>query len=114
MKRIFHAGGSVVTGSDLADAVLQYAERLSTRGQVEVVDIPVQGDGGQLGRAQFLIGAASQLTSVTSPASTRELVDSDITAGLRRKALAPMAMAVAQVGWTGDGLDSPQFDEFDY
>ncbi|MCI4657780.1 hypothetical protein [Cryobacterium zhongshanensis] len=112
MKRIFHAGGSVVTGSDLADAVMQYAERLSTRGQVEVVDIPVLGDSGQVGRAQFLIGAASQLTSVTSPAGFRELVDLDITAGLRRKALAPMA--VPQGGWTGDGLDSPQFDEFDY
>lgn len=112
MKRIFHAGGSVVTGSDLADAVMNYAERLSTRGQVEVVDIPVICDSGQVGRAQFLIGAASQLTSVTSPPSFRELVDIDITAGLRRRALAPVA--VPRGGWTGDGLDSPQFDEFDY
>ncbi|MEB0005058.1 hypothetical protein QN357_19240, partial [Cryobacterium sp. RTC2.1] len=64
------------------------------------------------GRAQFLIGAASQLTSVTSPTGFRELVDTDITAGLRRKALAPMA--VPQGAWTGDGLDAPQFDEFDY
>jgi hypothetical protein len=112
MKRIFHAGGSVVTGSDLADAVLHYAEKLSGRGVVEVVDIPVICDGGQVGRAQFLIGASSQLTSVTSPPGFRELVDLDITAGLRRKAL--VGVPTAQAGWTGDGLESPQFDEFDY
>ncbi|TFC12249.1 hypothetical protein E3O19_13555 [Cryobacterium algoritolerans] len=112
MKRIFHPGGSVVTGSDLADAVMGYAESLSARSQVDVVDIPVLTDSGEPGRAQFLIGASSQLVSVTSESILRELVEAGTTADLRHRAL--VGMDAAMVGWTGDGLNSPQFDEFDY
>ncbi|TFD82802.1 hypothetical protein [Cryobacterium fucosi] len=112
MKRIFHPGGSVVTGSALADAVMDYAESLSGRSQVDMVDIPVLTDGGLPGRAQFLIGASSQLMSVTSEPVLRELVEGRTTDDLRRRAL--VGTDAALVGWTGDGLDSPQFDEFDY
>lgn len=112
MKRIFHPGGSVVTGSDLADAVMEYAESLSGRSQVDVVDIPVLTDSGLPGRAQFLIGASSQLVSVTSEPILRELIESGTTEDLRRRAL--VGADAALVGWTGDGLESPQFDEFDY
>ena len=66
MKRIFHPGGSIVTGSVLADAVMLYAEALSNGCETDVVDIPVITDDGSQGRAQFLIGASSQLVSVTS------------------------------------------------
>lgn len=112
MKRIFHPGGSVVTGSALADAVMDYAESLSGRSRVDMVDIPVLTDGGLPGRAQFLIGASSQLVSVTSEPVLRELVEARTTDDLRRRAL--VGTDAALVGWTGDGLDSPQFDEFDY
>ena len=74
MKRIFYPGGSVVTGSDLADAVLLYAEALCNRRQVDVVDIPVMGDEGRLLRAQFLLGSASQLMSVTAESLSPELI----------------------------------------
>ncbi len=112
MKRIFLPGGSIVTGSDLADAVMGYAESLSGRSQVDVVDIPVLNNAGEPGRAQFLIGASSQLVSVTSEPILCELVEVRTTADLRRRAL--VSMDATKVGWTGDGLDSPQFDEFDY
>lgn len=113
MKRIFHPGGSVVTGSDLADAVLSYAEALSNRRQVDVVDIPVVGEGGLPGRAQFLIGSASQLVSVTAEAAETELVELGTTELLRRKTLdrsvmTPVGLTAAEVA------DYAQFDEFDY
>ncbi|TFC52574.1 hypothetical protein E3T26_04460 [Cryobacterium sp. TMT1-21] len=112
MKRIFHPGGSVLTGSELADAVMHYAEALSSRGQVDVIDIPVADETGLPGRAQFLIGASSQLVCVTADAVDQELVESAKSDDLRRKALS--GTASGRVSWTGDGLDSPQFDEFEY
>ena len=41
MKRLHHAGGSVLTGDALADAVLDYARALGNRDLLDVVDIPV-------------------------------------------------------------------------
>ncbi|MFC5931053.1 hypothetical protein [Cryobacterium melibiosiphilum] len=111
MKRIFHPGGSVVTGSDLADAVLLYAEALSNRRQVDVVDIPVVGDSGELLRAQFLIGSASQLVSVTSESFAPELVEPETTDFLRRKA---QTGAMIPASWTREESASAQFDDFDY
>lgn len=111
MKRIFHPGGSVVTGSDLADAVLGYAEALSGRSQVDVVDIPIISEDGSQGRAQFLIGSDSQLVSVTAEAAAIELVELGTTELLRRKARdhslqTPLGLA--------QDPQFAQFDEFDY
>ncbi|MDJ0322555.1 hypothetical protein QMG61_02090 [Cryobacterium sp. PH31-AA6] len=112
MKRIFHLGGSVVTGSEIADAVMHYAQSLSGRSQIGTVDIPIITDTGEQGRAQFLIGASSQLVSVTSGSILCELVEAATTDDLRRRAL--VGTNASMVGWTGDGFESPQFDEFDY
>lgn len=111
MKCTFHPGGSVVIGSDLADAVLECTEWLSGWSQVAVVDIPVLSDTGLPGRAQFLIEASSQLVSVTNDSVLYELVEAGTTDYLRRRAL--VGTDAGMVGWTGDGLDSPQFDDFD-
>jgi len=111
MKRIYYPGGSVVTGSDLADAVLQYAEALCNRRQVDVVDIPVMGEDGRLLRAQFLIGSASQLVSVTAETLTRELVEPETTDFLHRKA---QSGAMIPAAWTREESASAQFDDFDY
>jgi len=113
MKRIFYPGGSVLTGSELADAVLHYAEALSTRREVDVIDIPVVGATGLAGRAQFLIGSDSQLVSVTAEASEIELIEYGTAELLRRKAMDRFVMT--PVGMTAhDHTDFAQFDEFDY
>ena len=112
MKRIFHPGGSIVTGSALADAVMLYAEALSNRRETDVVDIPVISDDGSPGRAQFLIGASSQLVSVTSADGLAELTETATTEALHLKVIGggrPPSSA-----WAGAVVGSPQFDEFDY
>lgn len=111
MKRIFHPGGSVITGSDLADAVLLYAEALCNRRQVDVVDIPVMGEDGQLLRAQFLIGSSSQLMSVTTQSLSPELVEPETTEFLHRKS---QNGAMIPAAWTREASVSLQFDDFDY
>lgn len=112
MKRIYHPGGSIVTGTALADAVLIYAEALSNRRETDVVDIPVITDDGSPGRAQFLIGASSQLVSVTSAAGAVELTETATADAMHDKArsgASPVSLA-----WAGAPAGTPQFDEFDY
>jgi len=112
MKRIFHPGGSIVTGSALADAVMLYAEALSNRHETDMVDIPVLSEDGLPGRAQFLIGLSSQLMSVTSPDAATELLEASTTDALRDKI--GVASAPVSLAWAGAPAGSPQFDEFDY
>jgi len=112
MKRIFHSGGSVVTGTDLADAVMRYAEALGNRHETDVVDIPVLADDGSQGRAQILIGASSQLMSVTSADGILELTETETTDAILGKSRA--GSFPASLVWAGAPLGSPQFDEFDY
>ena len=112
MKRIYHSGGSIVTGSDLADAVMRYAEALGNRHETDVVDIPVVAEDGSSGRAQILIGASSQLMSVTSADGFPELTETATTDAIRDKVRA--GPFTASLAWVGAPLGSPQFDEFDY
>lgn len=77
MKRIFHLGGSVLTGNDLADAVLHYAKSLAASGQTGIAEIPIVDEGGRSGRAMLLVGPGMQLTSVTSLGYGTELRDPD-------------------------------------
>jgi len=112
MKRIYHPGGSIVTGSALADAVMLYAEALSNRRETDVVDIPVIAADGSHGRAQFLIGSSSQLVSVTSADGESELTEAATTQALQDKVR--VAALPASLAWAGAPAGSPQFDEFDY
>jgi hypothetical protein len=77
VKRIQHAGGSVLTGDALADAVLDYARTLGNRHMLDVVDIPVINDHGESGQARMLIGSGIQLMTVTASSTSPELEDQD-------------------------------------
>jgi len=111
MKKLHFPGGSVLTGNDLADALMQYAEALCNRRQFDVVNIPVVGDDGQLGRAHMLIGSATQLVSVTAGYTGPELVEPETVDFLNRKS---MAGAMIPASWTREEPVAAQFDEFDY
>jgi ABC-type histidine transport system ATPase subunit len=64
MKRIFYSSGSVVTGDRVADTIVRYAEILALRDASDAIDVPIALASGQVGRAQLLIGPASQLAVV--------------------------------------------------
>lgn len=77
MKRIFYASGSVLTSDRVADAVVHYAEALAVRETSDTVDIPVRLQTGEVGRAQLLIGPASQLVIVPETTTLEEPDDDD-------------------------------------
>ncbi|PPF77689.1 hypothetical protein C5B96_15250 [Subtercola sp. Z020] len=78
MERIHYAGGSVLTGTEIARALLEYAGALASTESSATVDIPCRHDDGSLGRANFLIGPASQLVSETEPSDAEELVEPEL------------------------------------
>ena len=64
MKRVFYSSGSVLTGDRTADVLVRYAEALTVRTASDTIDIPIQLASGVVGRAQLLIGPASQFVVV--------------------------------------------------
>ncbi len=78
MKRIYYVSGSVITGDRTAASVLEYAQALAQRETSDTIDVPVIDEGGLVGRAQFLVGPASQLMVVSYPGPEHN-IDDDAT-----------------------------------
>ena len=85
MKTILYAGSELLTGDDIADAVLEYCAALADEQSAEIVEIPVLNADGSRATATLLVGPASQI--VAKGASTRfaELIDSDTVANLKAR-----------------------------
>jgi hypothetical protein len=75
MMRIFHTGGSILTGSDIGGALMQYSNALASRRINDLVDIPIIDERGLPVRAQVTVGYGSPLVSVPATVDMPELVD---------------------------------------
>ena len=75
MKEIIYAGGSFVTGDDIADALLEAAAALAESQLAESVQVPVLGPTGATEVASFLLGPASQIVAHHVEGDARELVE---------------------------------------
>ncbi len=114
MDRIHYAGDSVLTGTEIARALLEYAQALAVADTSATVDIPVVNESdGSIGRSELLIGPASQLISDTEESPYEDAIDHklvtwmhDEAARLRRHgSVAPGAVT------SGDDRDAiPDFD----
>lgn len=86
MKRVFYASGSLVTSDRTAEALVNLAAALAVRESSESVDIPIRLDDGTTGRAQLLIGPASQLVVVPEEGEDGEpKEDDELLADLSRR-----------------------------
>lgn len=113
MKRIFYASGSLVTGDRMADAIVHYAEALAMRDTSDTIDVPIALRSGAIGRAQLLIGPASQLVVVPEEgAIDREEDEATIQELMHRSALLasprPQASDVGDAGT--DYVDANGYD----
>ncbi|WP_424447618.1 hypothetical protein [Microbacterium arborescens] len=86
MDMIHYAGDSVVTGSEIARALLDYAQALAQDGSSATVDVPVIDADGTEARWEVLVGPASQITSLETDWDGPELRDDMLVARLRRQA----------------------------
>ena len=75
MRQIHYAGEDLLTGTDIAEALLAYAQALATHDASDTVQIPVAGPDGTILSSSFLIGPASQLIAVDAPDYTGEEIE---------------------------------------
>lgn len=107
MRRILYAGGELITGDAIADAVMALGRALAEAREADTVTVPVL-DGGRRSTATILIGPASQIVVMDAPAGTPELVDDEALHALtvRRKRLQPNITAAHQgdvhLHWTDE------------
>lgn len=97
MDRILYAGESLVTGTEIAAALLDYAQALASTGGSDTVEIQVVQADGSAVRASFVIGPASQLVALAESDDRPELEDAGVVDDLRRRAAA-LATPIAVPG----------------
>ena len=112
MKRLHHAGGSVLTGDALAEAVLDYARALGNRRMLDVVRNSDLRDDGEYGHAQLLVGSGIELMSVTTSSNSPELVDQGAVDVLVRqtadkRAVRPRPFRSGEVDTINDVVSAP-------
>jgi nucleotide-binding universal stress UspA family protein len=83
MQRIFYSNDSLLTGSDIARALLEYAAALARSNGSETVNIPVRQPDGSTSRAMFLVGPASQLVAEDEESEFEELRDDIVVAKMK-------------------------------
>ena len=115
MERIHYAGGVLLTGSEIADAIVDYAAALAARRTAASVDIPVRTPDGRTTRAHMLIGPSSQLVTEPIESEQDELVDEELVSSLRNATTA-LGNTRPLVGRTGpdDVLDDADTDDLDW
>ena len=80
MERIHYAGDSLLTGSAISRSLLEYAEALAIKDSSATVDIPIRNADGSQGRANFLVGPASQIFAEEELSEYDEIVDEELVA----------------------------------
>jgi hypothetical protein len=108
MEQIHYAGNTITTGSDIAHAVLEYAQALASNSDSATISIPVQHVDGTTVTAEVLIGPASQLIAEPYESDGPELEDADAVRRLNEAAAklrTPRAMAEDPGDYPGVGAD---------
>lgn len=75
MHRVHYAGNSILTGTAIARALLEYAQALAEAGSSATVDVPTINDDGTPGRSDILVGPASQLIADAEESTHQDVAD---------------------------------------
>ncbi len=94
MHKIHYAGDSIVTGSEIARALLDYAQALSQVSASATVEIPTLEENGERGRVELLIGPASQLSAHEVRSDDEDVVDDGLVERITAE-----AHRLRQFGW---------------
>ncbi|MFB2556668.1 hypothetical protein [Herbiconiux liangxiaofengii] len=101
MDRIHYSGESVLTGTTIAQALLEYGRALAKQSDSAVIDIPIRRVDGSIGRAEFLIGPASQLVSEKEPDDDQDELEDDAVVDDLRLRTAQLEPSRPVTGATG-------------
>ncbi|KZE95734.1 MULTISPECIES: hypothetical protein [unclassified Agromyces] len=106
MDRLYYSGDSVLTGSAIARALLDYAGALADVRASATVRIPTRRPDGSLGHSTVLIGPASELISDEEPGEHDELVDEELVAYM-----AAETRKLRNIAVVGD-VDEEEYDDY--
>jgi hypothetical protein len=98
MDRIHYAGHSVITGTAIAEALLDYAQALAQVGGSATVQIPTLNDDGSPGRSEILVGPSSQIITDAEASPHDELIDENLVTYLRDEAVSLRAHGMPSGG----------------
>ena len=79
---IMYAGEELMTGDDIADALLTLSVALAERGAASTVEIPTVRDDGTRSTVKVLVGPASQIVAIPVESAFEELRDVHVVAHL--------------------------------
>ena len=85
MKLIVYAGSRLMTGDEIAVAVLDYCAALADAGTAETVEIPILTTEGYHAHATLLVGPSSQIVAEDIRTGFEELIDEETVRLLREK-----------------------------
>ena len=105
MKILTYAGAELMTGDDIADAVLEYCVALAEVATAETIEIPVLKVDGSRGVASLLVGPASQIVAAPVDTDLDEVIDEDTIRLLHARTEAHRPVAQPS--------DLQQFHDFD-
>ncbi len=79
---IVYAGGELLTGDEIAEALLTYSQALAQSETASTVEIPTLDDDGERQMVKVLVGPASQIMAKPADSPFGELRDPDVLAHL--------------------------------
>lgn len=94
MHKIHYAGDSIITGSKIARALLDYAQALSQASASATVEVPTLEENGERGRVELLIGPASQLIAHEVGSQDEDVLDEQLVERMTTE-----ARRLRQFGW---------------
>jgi hypothetical protein len=95
MDRLHYAGTSVITGTAIAEALLDYAQALAQANGSSTVRIPTLNEDGSRGRSEILVGPSSQFISKAEASERQEPTDENLVAYLHAEAVGLRAHGVS-------------------
>ena len=101
-----YAGDELLTGDDIAEALLEYGQALAQNGTASKVQIPTVEPDGSRSTTTVLVGPASQIVAKPATTDVEELRDPAVVADLaaRTRALRPTSTSSPTLS-TGDVPD---------
>jgi hypothetical protein len=109
MKYIVYGENRVMTGDEIAEAVIAYAAALGQNGTTDIVDVPTSDEHGSATTAELLLGPASQLMIENAPDDELEPEDDALVAELVRRAAAVGGARFVDAA-SGDSVDEDQHE----
>jgi len=114
MKTIIYAGAQLMTGNDIAAAVLEFCTALAEDATAETVEIPVLSADGSRKNATLVIGPASQMVAEDVDTGFDELVDADVVSELARRTRAHRPVAASPPARADGRQDDRRLSHHDY